>query len=83
MTGIDILRSMMTYIWPKDNPAIKLRVITALSLLVGAKVSEAKSRAGDVGGKVGEGGGSRPLGGSAVSENGDCPPMLFLLMLLL
>ena len=51
MTGIDILRAMMTYIWPKGNPAIKLRVITALSLLVGAKVSEAKSGAGHVGGK--------------------------------
>ena len=55
MTGIDILRAMMTYIWPKGNPAIKLRVITALSLLVGAKVSEAQSRVGDVGGKGGGG----------------------------
>ena len=80
MTGIDILRAMMTYIWPKGNPAIKLRVITALSLLVGAKVSEAKSRVVDVGRKGGAG--SRPLGGSTVSENGDCPPMLFWLMLL-
>ncbi|KAK7107846.1 hypothetical protein V1264_015691 [Littorina saxatilis] len=36
--GKDILRAMMTYIWPKDNLGTKVRVITALSLLVGAKV---------------------------------------------
>lgn len=35
---MDILRAMMAYIWPKDNKAVKLRVLTALSLLVGAKV---------------------------------------------
>ena len=43
MTGVDILRAMMTYIWPKGNPGLKLRVLTSLSLLVGAKVSEVQT----------------------------------------
>ena len=34
---------MMTYIWPKGNPGLKLRVLTSLSLLVGAKVSEVQT----------------------------------------
>ncbi|XP_076444479.1 iron-sulfur clusters transporter ABCB7, mitochondrial-like [Babylonia areolata] len=38
VTGTDILKSVVTYIWPKGNLGIKVRVITALSLLVGAKV---------------------------------------------
>ena len=82
MTGIDILRAMMTYIWPKGNPAIKLRVITALSLLVGAKVSEAKSGAGDVGGEGG-GWGQDHLEGAQSVKMVIVHPGFFLLMLLL
>lgn len=33
-----ILKSLLKYIWPKDSPGTKARVIIALSLLVGAKV---------------------------------------------
>ncbi|KAK7478870.1 hypothetical protein BaRGS_00029851 [Batillaria attramentaria] len=38
VTGTDILRAMMTYIWPKDNVGVKVRVVAAVSLLIGAKV---------------------------------------------
>jgi hypothetical protein len=38
VTGYEIIKAMMSYIWPKDNWGIKARVVTALSLLVGAKV---------------------------------------------
>lgn len=34
----NILRSMMTHLWPKDQPALKLRVVGALGLLLGSKV---------------------------------------------
>lgn len=33
-----IIKSMFTYVWPKDRPEIKARVVMAVSLLVGAKV---------------------------------------------
>ena len=33
-----ILKSLMKYIWPKTSLGVKVRVITALSLLVGAKL---------------------------------------------
>lgn len=33
-----MLWSMASYVWPKDKPWIKARVVAALSLLVGAKV---------------------------------------------
>ncbi|BFZ09671.1 hypothetical protein BsWGS_12710 [Bradybaena similaris] len=35
---IDMLKSMLTYIWPKNNIPFRIRVIVALGLLVGAKV---------------------------------------------
>ncbi|XP_012940244.1 uncharacterized protein LOC106012294 [Aplysia californica] len=35
---IDMMKSMLTYIWPKDNLRFKIRVVIALGLLVGAKV---------------------------------------------
>lgn len=38
MRGRDMLRAMVEYIWPKDNPEVKRRVLLALGLLVGAKV---------------------------------------------
>ncbi|XP_012934691.1 ATP-binding cassette sub-family B member 7, mitochondrial [Aplysia californica] len=34
---IDMMKSMLTYIWPKDNLRFKIRVVIALGLLVGAK----------------------------------------------
>ncbi|PVD28166.1 hypothetical protein C0Q70_10751 [Pomacea canaliculata] len=37
-SGREIVQSMFTYIWPKDNYGIKVRVIAALSLLVGSKL---------------------------------------------
>ena len=30
---------MLNYVWPKDKPAIRARVLVALGLLIGAKVS--------------------------------------------
>lgn len=38
VTGTQMLRAMLQYIWPKDDQAIKNRVKVALSLLVGAKL---------------------------------------------
>ncbi|XP_060568714.1 iron-sulfur clusters transporter ABCB7, mitochondrial-like [Ruditapes philippinarum] len=34
----DIIKSMFSYLWPKDKPEIKARVMLALGLLVGSKV---------------------------------------------
>ncbi|CAG5120057.1 unnamed protein product, partial [Candidula unifasciata] len=34
---IDMIKSMLTYIWPKNNISFRIRVIVALGLLVGAK----------------------------------------------
>ena len=36
--GKKIIKEMFTYVWPKDNPEIKARVVLAVSLLLGAKV---------------------------------------------
>ncbi|ODQ65738.1 mitochondrial ABC transporter [Nadsonia fulvescens var. elongata DSM 6958] len=33
-----ILRDMVKYLWPKDNPSAKVRVVIALTLLVAAKI---------------------------------------------
>eukprot|EP00052_Salpingoeca_macrocollata_P011295 m.86904 g.86904 ORF g.86904 m.86904 type:complete len:674 (+) comp17991_c0_seq6:102-2123(+) len=33
-----IIRTMFQHLWPRDSPALKARVVTALGLLVGAKV---------------------------------------------
>ncbi|CAH2106923.1 unnamed protein product [Euphydryas editha] len=38
VTGMDMLRGMMAYVWPKDNEMIRNRVVMSLSLLFGAKV---------------------------------------------
>ena len=37
VTGKDMLRAMGSYIWPENNLPVKARVVTALTLLVGAK----------------------------------------------
>lgn len=38
VNGWTIVKKMFTYIWPKDKPEIRRRVIISLGLLVGAKV---------------------------------------------
>jgi len=37
VTGKDMIKSMVSYIWPKNESAVKARVVTAMSLLVGSK----------------------------------------------
>lgn len=39
VADMNILRTLATYIWVKDNFEFRLRIITALAFLVGAKVS--------------------------------------------
>jgi len=34
-----MLQKLATHIWPKDQPALRFRVVVAMSLLIGAKVS--------------------------------------------
>lgn len=38
IADMKILRTLASYIWMKDNPEFRLRVVTALAFLVGAKV---------------------------------------------
>ncbi|XP_065315339.1 iron-sulfur clusters transporter ABCB7, mitochondrial-like [Gordionus sp. m RMFG-2023] len=38
ISGWEIVKKMFTYVWPKESPDIRYRVIIALSLLVGSKV---------------------------------------------
>ena len=38
LNGWKIIREMIRHIWPREHPTLKVRVVTALSLLVGAKV---------------------------------------------
>ena len=38
VSGFQIIKTMLSYVWPKDNVGVKARVIVALSLLLGAKV---------------------------------------------
>lgn len=39
VADMNILRTLATYIWVKDNFEFRLRIITAIAFLVGAKVS--------------------------------------------
>ena len=39
LNGWKIIREMIRHVWPRDRPWLKVRVVTALGLLVGAKVS--------------------------------------------
>ena len=39
VADIRILKSLAGYLWMKDNPEFRFRVVAALCLLVGAKVS--------------------------------------------
>ncbi|KPJ01653.1 PREDICTED: ATP-binding cassette sub-family B member 7, mitochondrial isoform X1 [Papilio xuthus] len=38
VSGMDMIRGMMEYVWPRDNAMIRNRVMLSLSLLFGAKV---------------------------------------------
>ena len=38
LNGLKIIREMVRHVWPRDRPWLKVRVVTALGLLVGAKV---------------------------------------------
>ncbi|XP_059049906.1 iron-sulfur clusters transporter ABCB7, mitochondrial [Achroia grisella] len=38
VTGADMVRGMLEYVWPRDNSMIRNRVMLSLSLLFGAKV---------------------------------------------
>ena len=38
VSGWEIIKNMLTYIWPKDEKGIKIRVMIAVGLLVGSKV---------------------------------------------
>lgn len=38
VTGTDMIKAMMAYIWPKDDNKVKKQVSIAVGLLVGAKV---------------------------------------------
>ena len=38
VADVKILQTLASYLWMKDNPEFRLRVITALAFLVGAKV---------------------------------------------
>ena len=37
-SGWRILKVMWKHVWPKDKPSLKVRVLVAVGLLVGAKV---------------------------------------------
>ncbi|XP_047520946.1 iron-sulfur clusters transporter ABCB7, mitochondrial isoform X1 [Pieris napi] len=39
VSGMDMVRGMMEYVWPKDDAAIRNRVVLSLSLLFGAKLT--------------------------------------------
>ena len=38
MSTFEIISKLFNFIWPKNNPKIKIRVIIALSLLIGSKI---------------------------------------------
>ncbi|KAJ8731711.1 hypothetical protein PYW08_014441 [Mythimna loreyi] len=38
VTGMDMIRGMLEYVWPKDNQMIRNRVMLSLTLLFGAKM---------------------------------------------
>lgn len=40
VADVKILRTLASYLWMKDNPEFRLRVLTALAFLVGAKVCQ-------------------------------------------
>ncbi|XP_065057329.1 iron-sulfur clusters transporter ABCB7, mitochondrial-like [Rhopilema esculentum] len=38
LNALPIIKTMVGYVWPSDKPALKVRVVAALSLLLGAKL---------------------------------------------
>eukprot|EP00112_Aurelia_sp_Birch-Aquarium-sp1_P012007 Seg2521.2 transcript_id=Seg2521.2/GoldUCD/mRNA.D3Y31 product="ATP-binding cassette sub-family B member 7 mitochondrial" protein_id=Seg2521.2/GoldUCD/D3Y31 len=38
LNALPIIKTMLSYIWPRDQPELKVRVVAALSLLAGAKL---------------------------------------------
>lgn len=40
VADMKILRTLAGYLWMKDNPEFRLRVVAALGLLIGAKASK-------------------------------------------
>ena len=38
LSALPIIKTMLGYIWPRDRPELKIRVVAALGLLAGAKV---------------------------------------------
>uniref|UniRef100_T1JCD1 Iron-sulfur clusters transporter ABCB7, mitochondrial n=1 Tax=Strigamia maritima TaxID=126957 RepID=T1JCD1_STRMM len=38
VTNLEVVRTMLQYVWPPDNPSLRKRVIIAMSLLVGSKI---------------------------------------------
>jgi hypothetical protein len=40
VSGWEIIKKMLSYVWPRDNPGIRFRVVIAVFLLVGSKVIE-------------------------------------------
>uniref|UniRef100_A0A8R1E0Y9 Iron-sulfur clusters transporter ABCB7, mitochondrial n=1 Tax=Caenorhabditis japonica TaxID=281687 RepID=A0A8R1E0Y9_CAEJA len=39
LSGVQLIKRLIKYVWPKDKPEIKRRVLVALSLLVAAKLA--------------------------------------------
>ncbi|XP_074649596.1 iron-sulfur clusters transporter ABCB7, mitochondrial-like [Tubulanus polymorphus] len=38
VTGWEIIKNMLAYVWPRDKPGIRARVVAAFGLLIGSKV---------------------------------------------
>lgn len=38
VTSTDMIRAMMAYVWPKDDQAVRKRVLLSLGLLAGGKI---------------------------------------------
>jgi len=41
-----MLQKLATHIWPKDQPGLRFRVVVAVSLLIGAKVTASYTNTG-------------------------------------
>lgn len=38
ISSVEMIRTMLSYVWPRDNPSLRRRVVIALGLLVGSKL---------------------------------------------
>ncbi|XP_053602930.1 iron-sulfur clusters transporter ABCB7, mitochondrial isoform X2 [Plodia interpunctella] len=74
VTGVDMIRGMLEYVWPKDNSIIRNRVMLSLSLLFGAKIVNVsvpflfKYAVDEVNGAVATSGGEALLGMATVPQ---------------